>query len=208
MDYIEWIRQGLAKEGKTQTGLAEALGRAPSMVTDLLKGDRGLKTRELEQISAYLEIPLPTFLPEGVPIIGIAGAGPSGEIVFASEGENLGLAPVPPGWNDETVALEVRGNSMRGIAFDGWYVYYDGRHDEITDDMIGEPCVVGLVDGRVLVKVPYHGRIDGRFDLESANPAFDTMRNQIVRWAALVTAIIPAKPARRMNIHAEGDASV
>ena len=33
---VDWIREGLKEKRKTRSGLAKALGRSPSAVTDLL----------------------------------------------------------------------------------------------------------------------------------------------------------------------------
>ncbi|MFC5421976.1 LexA family protein [Bosea eneae] len=54
-ELIRWIEQGLAKPDKSKKGLAAAMGRFPSAVTKLLKGDRDIKTHELPIIAAYLE---------------------------------------------------------------------------------------------------------------------------------------------------------
>ena len=59
MDEIEWIRAGLEKPGKSRSGLAKALGRAPSAVTALLKGARELKAREIAVVAEYLEVEAP-----------------------------------------------------------------------------------------------------------------------------------------------------
>ena len=40
---VDWIRSGLKRTGKTRSGLAKALGRSPSAVTDLLNGHRRLR---------------------------------------------------------------------------------------------------------------------------------------------------------------------
>jgi transcriptional regulator with XRE-family HTH domain len=56
---IEWIRSGLRKPGKTQQGLADALGRAPQTVTNILKGTREIAASELAKIASYLEEPVP-----------------------------------------------------------------------------------------------------------------------------------------------------
>ncbi|MBV8664780.1 MAG: hypothetical protein JO107_16980, partial [Hyphomicrobiales bacterium] len=37
---VDWIRDALRETGKTRSGLAKALGRSPSAVTDLLNGSR------------------------------------------------------------------------------------------------------------------------------------------------------------------------
>ncbi|WDI31615.1 hypothetical protein PUV54_00205 [Hyphococcus flavus] len=51
---VGWIRRGLAQPGKTQMGLADALGRNRSVVTRILKGDRPLKDYEVSAIEEYL----------------------------------------------------------------------------------------------------------------------------------------------------------
>jgi hypothetical protein len=131
-----------------------------------------------------------------VPIIGLAGAGADGSIVFSESEGAFGEAPVPPGGNENTRAVEVRGESMRGVAEDGWLVYYDDRRDPPDGSMIGELCVVSLSDGRTLIKYLYPGSEPGLFNLESTTEA--TIRNVGVDWAAVVTAIIPRPAARRL----------
>ena len=44
---VDWIRVGLKRTGKTRSGLAKALGRSPSAVTDLLNGHRRLRADEI-----------------------------------------------------------------------------------------------------------------------------------------------------------------
>jgi hypothetical protein len=61
-DDLEWIRAGLEKSGKTRSGLAAALKRAPSMATALLKGGRQLKASEVQAIADYLEVEPPAHL--------------------------------------------------------------------------------------------------------------------------------------------------
>lgn len=56
---IDWIRDGLAKPGKTQRGLATALGLDPSAVSRLLTGARQLRAAELPVVAAYLDSEAP-----------------------------------------------------------------------------------------------------------------------------------------------------
>ena len=44
---VDWIRKALVETGKTRSGLAKALGRSPSAVTDLLNGSRRLRAEEI-----------------------------------------------------------------------------------------------------------------------------------------------------------------
>lgn len=57
MEDVEWIRRGLQKPGKTQAGLAKALGRDPSVVSKILTGQRAVKASELQKIQTYLDTP-------------------------------------------------------------------------------------------------------------------------------------------------------
>ena len=51
---LDWIRRGLERPGKSQLGLAEALGIHPSGVSRLLDGKRHLKANEIAQVKNYL----------------------------------------------------------------------------------------------------------------------------------------------------------
>jgi transcriptional regulator with XRE-family HTH domain len=64
IDELDWIRRALAQPGKTQTGLAAALGRSPTVVTRILQGNRLLKLREIKAIAEYLEVDPPPLAPE------------------------------------------------------------------------------------------------------------------------------------------------
>ena len=52
-DGLDWIREGLKRPGKTQSGLAKAFGRAPSAITALLKNGRQLKAHEIATAARY-----------------------------------------------------------------------------------------------------------------------------------------------------------
>lgn len=60
VDWIAWLMEGLAKDGKKNAGLARALGVAPPRVSELLKGTRALQLDEVPAAAAYLEMPLPS----------------------------------------------------------------------------------------------------------------------------------------------------
>lgn len=78
---VDWIRIGLKRTAKTRSGLAKALGRSPSAVTDLLNGHRRLRADEIAVVSEYLGIEPPRLIgggpprPPSAPLIGYVGAG-------------------------------------------------------------------------------------------------------------------------------------
>ena len=78
---VDWIRSGLKRTGKTRSGLAKALGRSPSAVTDLLNGHRRLRADEIAIVSEYLGIEPPRLIgggpprPPSAPLVGYVGAG-------------------------------------------------------------------------------------------------------------------------------------
>ena len=56
---ISWIREGLRQPGKTQSGLAAALGLDRAQVTRLLQGRRELKQREVKTVAEYFGAEVP-----------------------------------------------------------------------------------------------------------------------------------------------------
>ena len=90
-DVIDWLDRGLRKPGKSQSGLARALGIAPAAINRALKGKRDIKARELPIISAYIEEPAPNGGSEVTPMNGdlvpvhVSGVTEAGAFREASE---------------------------------------------------------------------------------------------------------------------------
>lgn len=125
---------------------------------------------------------------DNVPVVGYVGAG--GQILYETGQGPFDEAPMPPkNATPATVAVIVRGDSMAGQLEDGWVVYYDQRHAPPSESLVGKLCVVGLGDGRVLIKRLLPGRRSGCYDLYSANAA--PLLDQDVTWAAKVAWIAP-----------------
>jgi phage repressor protein C with HTH and peptisase S24 domain len=106
---IDWIRKGLARPGKTQAGLAGALGIHPSGVTRLLAGDRQLKAAEIARAAAYLEIDIAQALPPPL----------HGAFAPASSAPPPSPVPIPYSQEPRSRDLPVLGNAMGGP--DGYF---------------------------------------------------------------------------------------
>lgn len=127
-------------------------------------------------------------VPLSAPLVGYVEAGSSARF-FDGEAAEFDRVDLPPGGGPQTVAVQVQGGSMAGIADAGWIIYYDDVHTPPTEDCLTKLCVVRLLDGRTLVKRLERGRIDGLFDLWSTNEP--PIKDQPVEWAAKVTWIKP-----------------
>lgn len=130
--YREWLRRGLKKPGKSQSGLARHLGLGdPSPINKVLASKRKLQLTELIAAAEYLQEPLPTDQPNltvssapskesrGIPIRSEVAAGLWLEVGALSEeplGFAQGIEPIKGFPLQATYALRVRGNSVNKIA--------------------------------------------------------------------------------------------
>lgn len=117
MNY-DWIRQGLKRPGKSQAGLARALGRDPAAVSRLLNDGRQLKASELEIVRQYLGD-----TPIGGSLQGHRSATNDGpedtlKVLGMAEGGPDGWAP----FNGETVQVISRPANLLGVP--GAYAVY------------------------------------------------------------------------------------
>jgi phage repressor protein C with HTH and peptisase S24 domain len=118
-----------------------------------------------------------------VPLMGYVGAGAAAHFYDVAHGDLDQVEP-PIGANESTVAVEIRGDSL-GPLFNRWLVFYDNvRHGAPPAELIGELCVVGLEDGRVLIKQVQRGKAEGLFNLHSQTEP--PIRDVAVAWAAKV----------------------
>jgi phage repressor protein C with HTH and peptisase S24 domain len=170
-------------------------GLNETYVRDVLKRERKKRpgVDNLEALARAANVPLSVFIPEGpsehlVPVVGHVQAG--FEAVFTATGQGpFDWIPSPAGASPQTVAVSVKGNSMAGMFDDGAILYYDDRRDPPTPDLIGRLCILGLEDGRVLVKKLYRGSRRGLWTLISTNE--NPIEDQRVEWAAAVIFIKP-----------------
>ena len=156
-EQIEWVASGLKPDGKTQVGLAKAMGIHPSGVNRLLKGKRQIKAYELPKIAAYLGEPPPggEMLPElpsddvfPVPELTVELSMGGGAVVEREEPHRhwyfardilryeIGVEP------SAAKIIRVKGDSMNGVLEDRDLVMIDS-----TDRNPSPPGVFALWDG-------------------------------------------------------------
>lgn len=192
IDYPALVRAIQRKTGENQTKLAERIGVSQPTVSRWLGGtppelhhadaiDRVARSLRLGKYKGAGSV-------TSVPIVGYVGAG--GTIDFTNSQGPFGEADMPPkDGSPSLVAVTVQGDSMSGALEDGWTVYYDNRRDPPDEALHAKLCIVGLSDGRVLIKKLYPGRKRGHYDLHSVNAP--VLLDQPVEWAARITWIAP-----------------
>lgn len=187
-----WLAQAIKRKGLSQAEMARQLtirlGRSidRAAVNKMIQGSRKIAGDEALAISEITDSPIPQKPIERlVPLVGYVSAGAAANYTAAGE---LGEVEAPADVTDSTVAVEIRGDSL-GSFFDRWLVFYDDVRRPLTTDLIGRLCVVGLEDGRVLVKKPQRSRTKGLFHLFSQTE--DPILDASIEWAAKVKSMVP-----------------
>jgi hypothetical protein len=183
-DAIRNLKRAIQDGGRQgiSTGTLRALAPVLKVTPGWLLGEE--QDVSSEDVAASLDKqPGPT-----IKIKGYVGAGAEAHF-YALADEDFEEVPAPRGSNDRTIALQIRGKSW-GPAMDSWLVFYDDVRSPITPDMIGVPCVVGLADDRILLKVI---RNDGRggYDLHPNSTTDDIIKDAEIEWAAKVIGMRP-----------------
>ena len=192
---LRWARQ---QHGQylTPTDAAKAFGWTVSTYLGHENGDRNPSRAAAKRYARQYRVRWEWLLEgEGSATTGrisaslVGAVGPGSSVLLYDNSKIRELSETPPGAVATTSALEVTGGSMRGIADDGWLVFFDDDRKAPTPALLGKLCVVELKSGDILIRTLQPGRKKGHYDLESATEA--TMRDQKVAWAARVTWIKP-----------------
>lgn len=183
------IRRLRDKMGWTQAEAAEQAGLPLGTYRKLEYEERGLSTKNpnMKKIAKAYGVSPAALISGVIPVLGYVGAG--SEAHFYGQGQGpVDEAPMPANGTLDTVAVEIRGDSL-GPFFNRWLVYYDNVRLPPTLDQVGHLCVVGLPDDRVLIKRLARGSRLGLFHLLSQ--ADSPIEDVTVSWAALVKGIVP-----------------
>ncbi len=177
--------------GWSQEEAATALGTTRNQYVKLERGSRRLSDKWIDRAAEAYGVDTGDIVKGNkrwmVPIAGFVSAG--SEMTLYSEGQgHHGEVDAPDNASDKTIAVEIRGESL-GPFFNGWLVFFDDVRSPVTDDIIGKLCVVGLGDGRVLIKRLIRSRTPHLFHLygQFGDPILDVQ----VAWAAQVKSVMP-----------------
>lgn len=193
---IDDIRRGLEKPGKSKQGLAAALGRQPSAVTALLKGERELKAREIPIVAEYLELDVPQ--PGEVRIMGYVGAGAAIDPDFEqTPADGLATVSLPFALPDEMIGLEVRGDSMLPRYDDGDVIVVYREQRRPLESFFGEEAAVRTKDGRRYLKTIARGKGRGTVTLMSFNAR--PIEDAKLDWIGEIYVAVRAGQVRRLR---------
>lgn len=181
----EWLQAVMKARELGQAELArllsQELGRNidRAAVNKMWAGKREIAGDELLAIEKITGFSAPKLIQ--VPLVGRVGAG-AAVIPFDSQEEQMVDAPAETKPN--TVAVAVLGNSMFPAYEDGTILYYSEKLP--PHDMVNRRCIIELEDGRMFVKVLRQGSRSGLWTLQSVNPLYADMVDEVVRWVARI----------------------
>lgn len=187
---LAWARQTAGFDSPTDA--ARAMGVPPPTYLGHENGSRGVSRDAAVKYAEKFKVSLEWLLTgKGVArgksltaVVGYIGAG--AKVVAIDDhapGAGLEFVEPPPGVEYPCVAARIRGNSMHPFR-DGWVVFWSKDQEGVSDDCLGQLCVVCLADDSMYLKELHRGSSKGKFTLASWNaPAIE---NVAVKWAARV----------------------
>lgn len=186
----EWLRAALDASGIRQSELSrqltERVGRSidRAAVNKMLSGKRAITGDELLEIERITGYEAPKEIQ--VPLKGRVGAG--AEVLAIDDGGDT-MVSAPAQARPGTVAVEVDGESMFPAYEPGTRLYYSRLLP--PDAMVNRRVVAQLGDGRIFVKILRRGSTTHTWTLQSLNPLFADMVDQVVEWVAPIDWIKP-----------------
>lgn len=180
------IRAILELDGWKQERVADELGVGQSTVHRWMHAASEPRGQHRDAINAlYIRVFSPDDEPEKtVKLAGYVGAA---QAVYQFDDGAADYVEAPPGANEMTEAVEVRGDSMLPLYETGTLLYYSKQL--APEAMIGRRAVVKVADGRVLVKSVRRGSSPGFYTLVSLNAP--DIEDVVLDWAAPIDWIKP-----------------
>ena len=196
-NHVERIKKRLEITGLSQRQASRDAGMSSEALGKLLVGKtRFLNSGSMSRLAAVLGTNVEWLL-HGTGaedraevrlsrVVGYVGAGAEAHFYCDADSPDEEV-PTPNHLSANCVAVIIRGTSL-GPFFKNALVFYEDRRDPPTDDMMRKPCVVGLTDGRVLIKLMTPGSGPNLYHLHS-NTSDGVIEDASVEWAALVRDI-------------------
>lgn len=193
------IAERLEVVGLSARAASQAAGLSGDAIRNIERGTesgrtKGASTHTITALAPVLKVSAGWLLTgEGartmfeVPLRGKVGAG--AEVTILDD-EPLDYVEAPLTTTVNTNALEVSGDSMYPAYEDRTLLYYSQNRTDPAS-MLNKRCIAKLGDGRIFVKVLRPGSTSGTWNLESLNPAFPVMIDQVVEWVAEIDWVKP-----------------
>lgn len=185
-----WLREALEasniKQAELARQLSDSLGRSidRAAVNKMTTGIRAIQGDELLAIERITGLEAPKEIQ--VPLKGRVGAG--SEVLAIDDGGNDTVS-APAQAKPGTVAVEVSGESMFPAYESGTLLYYSRILP--PRELVNRRAVVQLGDGRIFVKIVRAGSTGSTWNLQSLNPNYADMVDEVVEWAAPIDWIRP-----------------
>jgi phage repressor protein C with HTH and peptisase S24 domain len=194
---VAWIRQGFDETGKKKKDLAEVLGVSPQVVTEILKGGRPLRLREVPKVEQFLGRKAPwTANGREVRLAGRIGAGGmiNKDVDQSARAHEMIRVPfaVEPGIS----AFEVEGDSMLP-AYGPGEVILCGPEISDLQAAIGKEVALQTTEGDVYLKRLERGSAEGLYTLQSYNAS--PIRDVSVEWVAPIIGTLKAGQWARIS---------
>ncbi|MGV1894770.1 helix-turn-helix transcriptional regulator [Agrobacterium vitis] len=188
MDIATYIAQLLSMKKWNQVKLAAHFGVSQSTVNRWKSGSEpeGHHRDAIRELY-NMEFGTPDSKPfKRVKLMGKVGAG---QEIYAIDDGGQSDVDAPADAHQNTVAVEVSGESMYPAYEEGTILFYSKTLP--PSEMVNRRAVVQLADGRIFVKTVRPGTTPNTWTLTSINALYPDMIDQIVEWAAPIDWIKP-----------------
>lgn len=195
MEWWERMNALRAERGWTHEELARRSNVSSTILRKYASGEvKQPRGATLENIATAFNMSLVDFRygkqnPEAIKTVALRGkVGAGAEVNLLNNDDFNETVDAPPNACENTIAVEISGDSMFPAYESGTVLYYSSNLP--PQDMVNRRCVVKLADGRIFVKT-LRSAGEGLWNLESLNPLTPTMVDQIVEWAAQIDWVKP-----------------
>ncbi len=173
-------------------------------ISKLENGKVGISDQWIRKLCASLKCtPSDLFLEQKrIPLVGfvsdngriftlkeLSGELPKSEKIFAinPDKNQFEVSPIIGEDSDKYEAVVVKGNVNVGLK-DGWVIYYDKKHEKISNDHIDKLCIVKVKGGDKLIRWIHNGYTKGKYNLESYGGQISVDQN--VDWVSKIENIL------------------